>query len=314
MLVVAAARLRARGGGTNAAGSPNAQLGALMSGFPLFFRTRGSFPVRCFPWKGGSGEKPPRWCSASRCPAPRRCVSQHCTSRWCTSWHCASRCCSSQCSTDEGCNTLVVQTPRWGYKSQQCRVLVLCAPVLCVLALSFLAWCFLVLCVLVLCIPVLCVLVLRVPVLCALVLRVLVLCVPVLCVPASLLPGFPILLLQVPASSRGFPLTHPGRSVSWHRVLTSRILMRVPAPQGSSPWDSAATSLSFGERKCLFGAQTSALSCCFFFFVGESCLKAPRAENPTVDFNRAWRRACRHHWMQAVPVPGHLAPMPKAPG
>ncbi|EOB02281.1 hypothetical protein Anapl_14572 [Anas platyrhynchos] len=105
----------------------------------------------------------------------------------------------SQCSTDEGCNTLVVQTPRWGYKSQQCRVLVLCAPVLCVLALSFLAWCFLVLCVLVLCIPVLCVLVLRVPVLCALVLRVLVLCVPVLCVPASLLPGFPILLLQVPA-------------------------------------------------------------------------------------------------------------------
>lgn len=189
-----------------------------MSGFPLLFRTRGSFPVRCFPWEGGSGEKPRRWCSASWCPAPRCCVSQHCTSRWCTSWHCASRCCSSQCSTAEGCNTLVVQTPAG----------------------------------------------LQIPA----VLCVLVLCVPVLCVPALLLPGFPILLLQVPASSRGFPLTHPGRSVSRHRVLTSRILMRVPAPQGSSPWGSAATSLSFGERKGPFGAQTSALSCWFFFFFG----------------------------------------------
>ena len=43
------------GGGANAAGPPNAQLGALMSGFPLHFCTG----LRCFPWERGEWGKAP---------------------------------------------------------------------------------------------------------------------------------------------------------------------------------------------------------------------------------------------------------------
>uniref|UniRef100_A0A8B9C184 Uncharacterized protein n=1 Tax=Anser brachyrhynchus TaxID=132585 RepID=A0A8B9C184_9AVES len=93
-----------------------------MSGFPLLFRTRGSFPVRCFPWKRGSGEKPQRRCGASWCPAPRRCVSQHRASRWCTSWHRAPRCCRSQHSTR-------------GYRSHWCCASWCCASWCCA------SWC-----------------------------------------------------------------------------------------------------------------------------------------------------------------------------
>lgn len=273
-----------------------------MSGFPLLFRTRGSFPVRCFPWKGGSGEKPPRWCSASWCPAPRRCVSQHCTSRWCTSWHCASRCCSSQCSTAEGCNTLVVQTPA-GLQIPA----VPCPGAVCPGALRPGA---------------------ELP---GMVL-------PSAVRPGAVRPGAPCpgavrpgalcpgavrpsiaspRISHPPAAGPGVLSGFPINTSCSQPVLASCPDIPHPDARPSTPGLlsmglSCHQPLIWGEKMSVWGPNISPQL--LFFFVGESCLKAPRAENPTVDFNRARRRACRNHWMQAMPVPGHLAPMPKAPG
>lgn len=68
-------------------GSPNTQLGALMSGFPLLFRTRDSILAEMFSLGRGKSAagKSPGWQQGWRC------VSQHLMA-----WHKMSHCCASQ--------------------------------------------------------------------------------------------------------------------------------------------------------------------------------------------------------------------------